>query len=228
MNKKMAKVLILSLVGLFGLITSAFSLSYTTVPGDQSPFAGIGFDLGIDSLGGDSYRATFTITPPSSDVAPPNWYVGWFVLQFDASTPAVINPASVTLNGGVAAPPWGVLTPAQTVPWGPTTLTPANAGKSGLYLPGFTGSLGTLTGGLLVNSDGPYTFVFNFVETSPLADAVNFQMGFYDGFPEDEGSYRHKQLSKTLTSVPEPSTLLLLGAGLIGFGILGRRKFRKS
>ena len=226
MNKKMAKVLILSLVGLFGLITSAFSLSYTTVPGDQSPFAGIGFDLGIDSLGGDSYRATFTITPPSSDVAPPNWYVGWFVLQFDASTPAVITTPPTTVPTGTG--PWDVLGPATPVPWGPTTLTPANAGKSGLYLPDFTGSLGTLTGGLLVNSDGPYTFVFNFVETSPLADAVNFQMGFYDGFSEYQGGYQHKQLSKTLTSVPEPSTLLLLGAGLIGFGILGRRKFRKS
>jgi hypothetical protein len=30
----------------------------------------------------------------------------------------------------------------------------------------------------------------------------------------------------TSTTVPEPSTLLLLGAGLIGLGLLGRRKFR--
>ena len=31
-----------------------------------------------------------------------------------------------------------------------------------------------------------------------------------------------------LVLVPEPSTLLLLGAGLIGFGIFGRKKFRRK
>ena len=33
--------------------------------------------------------------------------------------------------------------------------------------------------------------------------------------------------SPTATSVPEPSTLLLLGSGLIGLGILGRKRFHR-
>ena len=42
------------------------------------------------------------------------------------------------------------------------------------------------------------------------------------GNPKDDVS----PPTTSTTAVPEPSTLLLLGAGLIGFGILGRRKFR--
>jgi hypothetical protein len=39
---------------------------------------------------------------------------------------------------------------------------------------------------------------------------------------DDSGTLKQSQL----IHVPEPSTLLLLGIGLIGFGILGRKKFR--
>jgi len=40
------------------------------------------------------------------------------------------------------------------------------------------------------------------------------------------GNTAHTNWRQSQLTVPEPSTLLLLGAGLIGLGILGRRKYR--
>jgi len=45
---------------------------------------------------------------------------------------------------------------------------------------------------------------------------------YLQGFWPDQGAISHV----SIYSVSEPSTLLLLGAGLIGLGLLGRRKFR--
>ena len=43
---------------------------------------------------------------------------------------------------------------------------------------------------------------------------------------DDSNTLKQSQLRRVPRPVPEPSTLLLLGIGLIGFGILGRKKFR--
>ena len=50
-----------------------------------------------------------------------------------------------------------------------------------------------------------------------------YVLAHFQGIPTGEGSGK---LGDKVSGVPEPSTLLLLGAGLVGFGILGRRKFK--
>lgn len=59
-----------------------------------------------------------------------------------------------------------------------------------------------------------------------IADAGNWPFAFkdygtyYGWFAEEDGSAR-------LAVVPEPSTFILLGAGLLGLGVIGRRRVRK-
>jgi hypothetical protein len=59
--------------------------------------------------------------------------------------------------------------------------------------------------------------------TVALGGIVDFAVGY-----GTDGSYYNDTtgLSATITTVPVPSTLLLLGSGLLGLG--GWRRFRKS
>jgi hypothetical protein len=70
---------------------------------------------------------------------------------------------------------------------------------------------------------GTFTFNYNLPLSGVLnTEAINFMVGYYDGL-NGGGNRVVNRLSATL--VPEPGTLVLLGAGLVSVGILGRKKF---
>jgi hypothetical protein len=69
---------------------------------------------------------------------------------------------------------------------------------------------------------------FNFFNTEDQAEYSGFYaVAMFQGIPIPGSTQTTSgKLGDKAETVPEPSTLLLLGAGLLGFGILGRRKFR--
>jgi len=92
----------------------------------------------------------------------------------------------------------------------------------------FNLQLNILTGDLLYKfpaSGGTYVDVGNLMGGIDKYDFVgldSFWVGYGCHFTHDK-----TEVDVQVSPVPEPSTLLFLGAGLIGVGILARRKFKK-
>lgn len=76
----------------------------------------------------------------------------------------------------------------------------------------------------------PITYIYNFTGEQ-IYHLFNFTRDGYFGIGIDPQCHFYNDgitLTINTSSVPEPTTLLLLGSGLLGVGILGRKKYRKS
>jgi hypothetical protein len=232
MAGKLKKIIILILIGLFGMAAPAFPLSYTstTTSTDQGPGAGIVYTLDFNLQNGSTstYDATFTIDP-SSVTSSEAWYAGWVLFKFvDGSTRSTISELTAPGEAGT----WTASDPSVKILGGGghyKTLEP-RGGFSGFYLTSLAqGSPpDDPTQGILLtgSSKSPVTFSFDFTVNDPVStDLMSLKVGYYDP-PSGHGNYVVNQLSQDLTPVPEPSTLLLLGSGLVSLGLWGRRKFK--
>lgn len=210
----------------------AITLSYTDTV--QSPGNSINYLLDFGVPSGNTYNATFTVSHTADTT--PEWYAAWFTFNFSTGS----NPATIAnLTDPSGTGPWSVLTSSTDVLKGGGQYgSPLDAGAAGFYVasiasgaPADSPTQGIFVTGSLVTTT-PKTFTFDFTTNGgTLHDGVGdnempFKVGYYN---KDTGATKWtvNRLSAELdvTKVPEPGTLLLLGSGILGIGLMGR-KFR--
>ncbi len=189
----------------------------------------ITYSLNYSLVSGNTYDATFTVSATTGGT--PLEYIGWVDFNFSGGTQADIT--NLSAPGGTG--PWSVQDSNQNtneqILSGGGNYSPIGGNFwSGFYVTSFGQSTGPVveSQGLKVTqlaSPATYTFSFDFTVPSPFAENMPFQVGYYDGLT-GAGEIRTSRLSENL-SVPEPSALLLLGSGLLGLRLLGRKRFTK-
>ena len=146
-------------------------------------------------------------------ISNPGWGIGWWSLKLDATGWESTGSPS---TGGT----WAAATGAPG--GGPVDLIGANNWpqnqRNGIYVNGVLVG-GDKSGLALLNGTSTYRWEFGF--TSADLDGLEFQVGYFS--PNSPATPRLSQAFQ----VPEPPSLLLLGAGLIGIAGYGRKKFKK-
>jgi hypothetical protein len=128
---------------------------------------------------------------------------------------------SAWTNGGLGNPSWGSYSSPNDASGTPAQYVPADQFPVVfMQLMGvFANSTGIIVGDPFMLGNGPVTV------TIPNGSS-QLQMGFVDGWYNDNFATLQVSVTEAARAVPAPAPLLLLGPGLVGLAAV-RRKFRK-
>jgi hypothetical protein len=147
------------------------------------------------------------------------WYIGAIDFKLDTSVAGTIDSL---ISSPATLGSWTFANDTAPVDLNKFSGRPQN-GRSLLYN---TGILGANThseyGAALDGNSHTWVFDFHFNPDTTSLEIGSLQVYFYDGIKNNEGIYTHI-MSQSNWTVPEPTTLLLLGAGLLGVGLVGRK-----
>jgi len=178
-----------------------------------------------------SFAITYTFSPGDlGDLDHPNYY-NWGINQvFDGSnivsaTLTFTNIVNLYGNPTIDILYLNLLDNSShqggiSVGYDDGNMTNAFAGL-GVYLAGVT---------TIPTELPPITYIYSFTE-SQLNDLAAFVRDGYFGIGIDPDCHYFNDgvaLTINTASVPEPGTILLIGVGLIGVGIFGRKRFTKK
>ena len=225
MRKIVIFLLMLASVGIvFAAPASALTLSYT----DTTTKAGFNIEYILDISAGTTYDYDAVFKINSSSTSADDWYAGAFNFKFfDGSVPTDLDLDSFSgSTGGWSVADKDTNSGASIGGWSSLT----QAGRAGFFLTDLETSqtLANVAKGVKVSDTGTAAFEFSFSGQGDLREfSLPFQVAYWDGFAGGSQNIKFGQLSETL-SVPEPTTMILLGVGLIGIAGIGRKKFRRT
>jgi hypothetical protein len=195
-------VMVLLLVAIPCVSFGATIYSYSVTDTSSGLGSGV-YTLTVGDRGGDGDSTTYDATLSVDTNAVANTSIAWFAIKFDGGATGVITDSGITASDDSS---WEV---------GDRSVDVLNYNNfpSSTWTGGYASPI---TGGFALDG-GAYSWTFDF----DLSNALNMAPSLQVGFSAPHGYPRISQ------SIPEPGTLMILGAGLIGLASLGRKKFRK-
>jgi hypothetical protein len=200
MKKGFVMVLLLVAIPCVSFGAIIYSESFTDVSSGLE--SGL-YVLSVGDRDNDGISTTYDATLSVDTNAVADTSIVWFAIKFDEGEAGVITASGINGSEGT----W-------LVGDGSVDVLNYNNFPNNTWTGGYADPI---TGGFALVDGGVYSWTFDF----DLSTALNYRPSVQVGFSAPQGYPRISQ------SIPEPGTLMILGAGLIGLASLGRKKFRK-